>query len=58
MSVANHQVNGKSFNIEDIAKLSPKEFYDFHQEISRQRGLPAWTTWEEYYEIIDNLETK
>jgi len=41
---------------EHIAKLSPKEYYDFCQERSKARGLPAWTTWEEYYELLETTE--
>ena len=42
--------------LEHIAKLSPKEYYDYCQEVSKARGLPAWTTWEEYYEILEAAE--
>ena len=38
--------------IDYIAKMTPKEYYDFCQEMSKARGLPAWTTWEEYYELL------
>jgi len=42
--------------LEHIAKLSPKEYYDFIQEVSKARGYPAWTTWEEYYAILEAAE--
>lgn len=44
--------------IEHIAKMTPKEYYDFCQSMSKARGYPSWTTWEEYYAIIDEAVEK
>jgi hypothetical protein len=39
-----------------VSKLTPKEYYDHCQQISQARGLPSWTTWEEYYELLEAAE--
>ena len=42
--------------LEHTSKMSLKEYYDFCQEVSKARGFPAWTSWEEYYEILEATE--
>ena len=41
---------------EQLANMSPKEYYEYCQQQSKARGLPAWTTWEQYYEILEVAE--
>lgn len=42
--------------LEQVAKMSPKDYYDFIQKVSKARGFPDWTTWEEYYAILEAAE--
>ena len=42
--------------LEHTSKMTPKDYYDLVQEQSKARGLPAWTTWEEYYELLEAAE--
>jgi hypothetical protein len=44
--------------LREIANMSSKEYYDFCQSMSKARGYPAWTTWQEYYNIIDERVRK
>ena len=42
--------------LEHTSKMTPKEYYEHCQQQSKALGLPAWTTWEQYYEILEAAE--
>jgi hypothetical protein len=43
-------------SLEEVSEMSPKDYYDYCQEMTKARGLPSWTTWEEYYEVLEAAE--